>query len=178
MKKLLVMALVGMMVFAATGCKGEEKEVHDVSINVNEEKTEETSSEEAEEKVVDAKGIADSLLNDISYDDTLTEVDIETAKMFLNLSEVEVSESYVYESSGATAEEIVVLVCKDSDSAAKAKVAFEQRVEEQTDNFTDYVPEEVPKLKDAVIITSKEYAVLSVSADSSKAKSIIEGAFK
>ena len=49
---------------------------------------------------------------------------------------------------------------------------------EQTENFTDYVPEEVPKLNDAVIITSREYAILSVSGDSAKAKDIIEGAFK
>ena len=105
-------------------------------------------------------------------------VDLETAKMFLNLADIEVVEACIYESSGATAEEIVVLVCADADSAAKAKTAFEQRVEEQTENFTDYVPEEVPKLKDAVIITEDVYAVLSVSGDASKAKSIIESALK
>ena len=177
MKKLLLAALIGTMVFSITGCKGEEKEVHDISINVNEE-TEEAEAEAAEEKTVDAKAIADALLSDISYDDQLSEVDLDTAKMFLNFADVEINEAYIYESSGATAEEIVVLVCKDSDSAAKAKSAFEQRVEEQTENFTDYVPEEVPKLNDAVIITSREYAILSVSGDSSKAKDSIEGAFK
>lgn len=176
MKKLVVMTILA-SVLALTGCQGEEKEVHDLSINVNEE-NKETTAETTEEKTVEAEDIANSLKNDISYDDTLTEVDLETAKMFLNISDVSVESSYIYESSGATAEEIVVLCCKDSDSAAKAKKAFEQRVEEQTDNFTDYVPAEVPKLKDAVIITSKNYAVLSVSGDSSKAKSIIEAAFK
>ena len=93
-------------------------------------------------------------------------------------TDVDIEEAYIYESSGATAEEIVVFKCKDSDSASKAKVAFEQRVEEQTENFTDYVPEELPKLKDAVIAVNGEYAVLSVSGDSGKAKDIIEGAFK
>lgn len=37
MKKLLMAALIGTMAFSITGCKGEEKEVHDISINVNEE---------------------------------------------------------------------------------------------------------------------------------------------
>lgn len=179
MKKLLMAALIGTMVFSITGCKGEEKEVHDISINVNEESEEaEDSADATENKSVDAKAIADSLLSEISYTDQLSAVDLDTAKMFLNFADVEINEAYIYESSGATAEEIVVLVCKDSDSAAKAKSAFEQRVSEQTENFTDYVPEEVPKLNDAVIITSREYAILSVSGDSSKAKDIIEGAFK
>ena len=174
MKKIIAAALIGTMIFAVSGCKGEEKEVHDISINVNEPK------EEAEEEVtsVDAASLAKSLVSDISYDDQLSEVDLDTAKMFLNFADVDIAEAYIYESSGATAEEVVVLVCKDSDNAAKAKTAFEQRVEEQTENFTDYVPEEVPKLNDAVIITSKEYAVLSVSGSAGKAKDIIEGAFK
>ena len=183
MKKLLMAALIGTMVFSITGCKGEEKEVHDISINVNEESEEAEDSADAtddatENKSVDAKAIADSLLSEISYTDQLSAVDLDTAKMFLNFADVEINEAYIYESSGATAEEIVVLVCKDSDSAAKAKSAFEQRVSEQKENFTDYVPEEVPKLNDAVIITSREYAILSVSGDSSKAKDSIEGAFK
>lgn len=179
MKKLLMAALIGTMAFSITGCKGEEKEVHDISINVNEESEEaEDSADATENKSVDAKAIADSLLSEISYTDQLSAVDLDTAKMFLNFADVEINEAYIYESSGATAEEIVVLVCKDSDSAAKAKSAFEQRVSEQKENFTDYVPEEVPKLNDAVIITSREYAILSVSGDSAKAKDIIEGAFK
>lgn len=177
MKKLLVIAMLASLL-ALTGCKTEEKEVHDLSIKVGEEETEAGEETSDVAKAVDAKELADKLLGDVSYDDTLTEVDLETAKMFLNIADVEITESYIYESSGATAEEIVVFCCKDSESASKAKTAFEQRVEEQTENFTDYVPEEVPKLKDAVIITSKEYAVLSVSGDSSKAKDIIEGAFK
>ena len=183
MKKLLMAALIGTMAFSITGCKGEEKEVHDISINVNEESEEAEDSADAtadatEQKSVDAKAIADSLLSEIIYTDQLSAGERDTANMGLNLADGEINEAYIYESSGATAEEIVVLVCKDSDSAAKAKSAFEQRVSEQKENFTDYVPEEVPKLNDAVIITSREYAILSVSGDSSKAKDIIEGAFK
>lgn len=175
MKKTVYFALATAMVLTLAGCQKEEKQVIDVSKTVGE-SSEETAAEA--EKTVDAAALASSLLGEISYDDTLTEVTLDTAKMFLNIADVEIEESYIYESSGATAEEIVVLKCKDSDGAANAKKAFEERVSEQTDNFTDYVPEEVPKLKDAVIITSKEYAVLSVSGDSSKAKDIIEGAFK
>ena len=178
MKKVLCLALIGAMCFSFVGCAKEEtKQVYDVSKTVGDKAAETETAPEAE-KAVNVSDLAGTLLNDVKYDDTLTEVDLDTAKMFLNFADVEIEEAAIYESSGATAEEIVVVKCKDSDSAAKAKTAFEQRVSEQTENFTDYVPSEVPKLKAAVIITSKEYAILSVSADDAKAKEIIEGAFK
>lgn len=187
MKKLLVLALVCAMSFAAVGCGSDKKDAGTPKTEeTKEEKADEPEAEETkaeepaeeEAKTVDAGALAAALNSDISYSDTLTEVDLDTASMFLNFADVQIEEGYIYESSGATAEEIVVLVLKDEDSTAKAKVAFEQRVEEQTDNFTDYVPEEVPKLKDAVIVTDGVYAVLSVSGDSSKAKEIIAGALK
>lgn len=183
MKKVLILALIGAMTFSFGGCQKEEKQVKEINKTIKvEDDAKETPSEETEpveeEKSIDCKALADALLSKINYTDELSNVDKDTAAMFLNFADVEIEEAYIYESSGATAEEIVVLKCKDSDSAKNAKAAFEQRVEEQTENFTDYVPEEIPKLKDAVIITSKEYAVLSVSGDSSAAKSIIEDAFK
>ena len=178
MKRLVYLALVSALMLTFVGCKEEEKQVMDVSKTINvdtNEAKEEAASEPAKEEVaqIDVKALANSLLNDIAYTDQLSEVDKDTAAMFLNFANVEIEEACIYESSGATAEEIVVLKCKDEASASNAKTAFEQRVEEQTENFTDYVPEEVPKLKDAVISVSGEYAVLSVSGDSSKAKEII-----
>lgn len=179
MKKIICYALSVAMVFTFVGCGKEEKQVIDVSKSVEADassKSEETTEDAS--KVIDVKNIAGSLLSEITYTDELSEVDIDTASMFLNFADVEIEEACIYESSGATAEEIVVLKCKDSDNASKAKSALKQRVEEQTENFTDYVPEEVPKLKDAVVFASGEYAILSVSADSSKAKEIIAKAFK
>lgn len=183
MKKIVCFALSIAMVFALAGCGKEEKQVIDVSKSVEADSKEEVSSKADDATAdssagIDIKNIASSLLSEITYVDQLSEVDKDTASMFLNFADVEIEEACIYESSGATAEEIVVLKCKDSDNASKAKAAFKQRVEEQTENFTDYVPEEVPKLKDAVVFASGEYAVLSVSADSSKAKEIIAKAFK
>lgn len=176
MKKVLIMALAGAMLVMASGCSKEEPEKTQVNINVNEEVKEEEAVVE-EEKIIDAKALADSLLGNITYKDELSEMKLDTAAMFYDFGGIEIDEAYIYESSGATAEEIVVLKCKDSDSANKAKEIFKKRIDEQIESYTDYVPEEVPKLKDAVIITSKEFAVLCVSDDSGKAKSIIEDTF-
>lgn len=172
MKKSVVVLLTLALSFSVIGCAKEEKQVYSVNENIDE--VREEQAQEAEAVAINAKDIANALAA-LDYDDAPSEVDLDTAKMFLNLDGIDIAESYIYESSGATAEEIVVLKCADAANASKAKDVFSQRIEEQIENFTDYVPEEVPKLKDAVVAVNGEYAVLSVSKDASKAKEIIEG---
>ncbi|MDO4966165.1 MAG: DUF4358 domain-containing protein [Lachnospiraceae bacterium] len=171
MRKFSIVLVATVAALSFTACAKEEVKKTAVNINVNEQ-----AEEASEEKEVNVKELADKLLNDITYQDQLGELDMDTASTFYTFDGVEVEEAYFFESSGATAEEIVVIKCKDSDSAAKAKEMFKVRVSDQIDSYTDYVPEEVTKLNDAVIITSNNIAVLSVSNDSSKAKSIIEEA--
>lgn len=124
---------------------------------------------------VDVNGIADTLKTNIEYQDELMEVSLDKASMFYDFSNVNIVEACIYESSGATAEEIVVLKCGDSQSVAAAKEVLENRVTEQIESFKDYVPEEVTKLKSAVIITNSDFAILSVSDNSDSAKQLIEG---
>lgn len=138
-------------------------------------KSEATSSAAAD---ASAKAIGADLASKISYDDEMTELDIDTAMMLMNLSDVNIVESVVYESTGATAEEIVVLKCGSSDDAKKASDAFKARVADQKESFVDYVPEEIPKLDAAVIATAGDFAILSVSGDAATAKDIISGYLK
>lgn len=160
------------------GCKKAEVEKTPVNITVNdsktEEKKEEKTEEKAEEKELDAKQLADALKNEITYKDELTEMDLDTAKMFIGLDGIDIEEGYIYESSGATAEEIVVLKCKDEGNAKKAANTLETRVNDQIASYESYVPEEVVKLNKAVVVQLGNIAALSVSDDDSKAKEILK----
>ena len=126
----------------------------------------------------DVSALGNDLKSQIVYQDELMELDADTASMFLNLSDIDIVNSAIYEGSGATAEEIVVLECSSADEASKAKSMLEDRVKEQKESFTDYVPGELTKLDAAVIKSAGNYAILSVSDDSSKASSIIDGYIK
>lgn len=117
--------------------------------------------------------LGDKLNSQIEYQDELGSIDVESAGMFLNLSNVELVNGSIYEGSGATAEEIVVLECASEAAAANAQKAIEERVAEQKDSFADYVPEELTKLDAAVIRVSGKYVILSVSNDPDKASDII-----
>jgi len=124
-------------------------------------------------KTADAKALGADLAGKITYQDDMSEMDLDTISMFMDLSDVNVTNASIYESSGATAEEIIVLECATAADASKAAGVFKTRVAEQKESFTDYVPEELDKLGKAVIATSGNFAVLSVSDDADEAKSII-----
>ena len=121
----------------------------------------------------DVAALGNDLNTKITYADTLNPMDLDSAGMFLNLADVNVTKAAIYEGSGGTAEEIIVLECASDDDAGKAEQVLKTRVEEQIESFTDYVPEELTKLNAAVIVVNGKYAVLSVSDAPEEAKKII-----
>lgn len=129
-----------------------------------------------EEKAVDAAALGEALLNNITYTDEMAAIDLETAEMVYYFGEASVTNAYIYESSGATAEEIAVFQCADEASADIMEKAVAERVEEQKESFENYVPEELVKLDAAVIARSGNVVILSVSADAEKARQIIDDA--
>lgn len=69
--------------------------------------------------------------------------------------------------SGATAEELAVFEAKDAEAAAALAAKLEARNEDRIDSYSSYIPAEVPKLEDAVIISGGRYVVLCVAEDAS-----------
>lgn len=122
----------------------------------------------------DVAALGNDLATKITYVDTLSQMDIDTASMFMNLSDIGITKASIYEGAGGTAEEIVVFECASEEDAKKAEEALKTRVAEQIENFTDYVPGELTKLNDAVIKVSGKYAVLSVSDTPDEARKIID----
>ncbi len=132
----------------------------------------------SKEITCDVNALGESLHSGITYQDELGLLDYETAGMFLNLSGLNVVNSAIYEGAGGTAEEIVVLECASAEEAAKAQAVFDERIADQIDCYTDYVPGELTKLNNAVMVIKDKYAVLSVSDDPETAKKLIEDALK
>lgn len=122
----------------------------------------------------DVETLGNDLATKITYADTLAPMDTQMAGMFLNLSDISITKGAVYEGSGGTAEEIVVFECATEEDAKKAEQVLKDRVSEQIQSFTDYVPAELTKLNAAVIKVSGRYAVLSVSDTPDEAKKIID----
>jgi hypothetical protein len=125
---------------------------------------------------VDVTKVADRLLNEIKYDDKLAEAEKESLDVIypgLPKDKIKAMKIYV-SSSGGTSEEIAAFEAGDEETAKEIETKLKERVEAQKTSFKNYVPEELKRLENALVIRKGNYVYLSVSGDSDKAKSIIE----
>lgn len=127
---------------------------------------------------MDTAAAADQLIATIQFSDQMSPIEDKTALKLYGLENDVVTKLKVYESAGATAEEVAAFEAKDEAAAAIVKTAVQQRIEDQKTGFEDYQPKEMAKLKAPVLITKGKYVVLCVSDDNSTAKKIIDGFIK
>lgn len=81
---------------------------------------------------------------------------------------------WVRAGSGATAEELAVFETEDAESAAALAGKLQARNTDRIESYSSYIPGEVPKLENAVIISGGRYVVLCVAADASAVKELAE----
>lgn len=122
-----------------------------------------------ETKTFTPNDLASELLTEVDFDDELTLFEGNISKIY-DMPEVE--DYVIYIGSGATAEEIAIITLKNSSDEADVKAALEKRVEEQKQNFANYVPEEVSRLEKSIIKSNEKYVVLCVSNDNQAEKII------
>lgn len=77
--------------------------------------------------------------------------------------------------SGAYPDELAVFKFKDGTEAAAGAEAVQKRLDSQIALYTDYTPDEVYKLDDANLIEKDNWVILTICADNSRAKEIING---
>jgi hypothetical protein len=125
-------------------------------------------------ETLSASDVADKLLSDIEFTDTLNEISSDMVEKFYGISADKYSSGKVYVGSGgATAEEIACFDAVDADAAAEIKAACESRIESQIKQFENYVPAELDKLNDPVLVVSGNSVYMCLSNDNDKAKEII-----
>ena len=122
------------------------------------------------QKDIDASALAKSLVSDITYDDQLEQIDEDDVSVKVN--------TIMYMGSGSTAEEVAVFTAPDEETARTTEENVQSFLDDQSDSFEKYIPEETKRISNAVLEQKGKYVVLCVSGDSDKAKEIIEKAFK
>lgn len=129
-----------------------------------------------EAKAVDLNALGEELAGSAVFSNTMVKMNAELAVRLYGLDENTASKSVLYISDGgATAEEIFLAEAADADGAAALKTACEERIAGQKDSFKNYVPEEIVKLDDAVLVTEGNCVILVVSCDSAAARGIVDG---
>lgn len=123
----------------------------------------------------DAGEIADRIAQTITFQDDMTQVQQKTVVKNYGLNGDDVAQAKAYESSGATAEEIVVFTAADADAAGRILAAVKTHVEDRRAAFQDYRPAEEEKLKNPVLAQKGLCVVLVVADDPSPAQKIVDG---
>ena len=128
------------------------------------------------QKDIDASALAKSLVSDITYDDQLEQIDEDDVSVYIDVPEK--VNTIMYMGSGSTAEEVAVFTAPDEETARTTEENVQSFLDDQSDSFEKYIPEETKRISNAVLEQKGKYVVLCVSGDSDQAKEIIEKAFK
>lgn len=123
---------------------------------------------------VDPAAALQTIRDTVPFSEELTELDKAAICKNYDLEEDDLAGCAAAIGSGATAENAVVLEGVDSAAAERLEAAMRAFLEDWIEGYSDYKPEEVPKLEQAVLRTRGSYVILCVSADSGKAAAAVK----
>lgn len=161
--RILALLLAVCTLFAFTGCSGGSSN------------TPQPSQAAAN---VDVAALAKSLVDAGIFEDQLSAVDSDKTLKLYSVDQTAVKNVVNYIGTGATPEEVSVWEANTTNDVKTIQDACNARIAAQKKGFTDYNPEQMPKLEAAVLKTSGNYVVLCISNDAAKATSIIDAALK
>ena len=163
MKKIISYALVLIMLFTFASCSS------DTDTNGTTEAVETAISRTASQWI-------DYIASKVPFDDEMTMVGSEQAMAVYGIFEEDGynGDCALYISTMATPEEIAVFKADDTLTLDDIYVKIEERLEKQKASYSDYAPQEVPKLESAVIKTVGDTIIVAVTADNALASQIIK----
>ncbi len=113
-----------------------------------------------------AAEIADAIYSTQTFQDTLNAIDADKLGNYYRIDAADLTDSKVYVSgSFSTAEEIAVFQASSSDAVENIKKAIDTRLEDLKLAFENYVPGEMTKINDPVLITKGTTVVLVLADD-------------
>ena len=125
-----------------------------------------------EDLTLNVEECADTLRETIAFQDTLTAISAEMIAAIYQIPTANVVQQQVYVSTGATAEEIAVFEAVDNEAAQEIETAARERLANQITGFEDYLPAELPKLKDPFIAVKGKYVIVCVSNHNEDVKKV------
>lgn len=121
-------------------------------------------------KEIDAEAVAKTILDEGTFEGELDKIDPAAFEALYPGLPAD-AKGVVYMPGVTCADEIAVFTSSDT---AALEECVKAHVAEQRAGFASYMPEQVPKLDNAVIVTENYAVVLVISDDAPGAKAIIE----
>lgn len=120
---------------------------------------------------IDINKISKDIMENIKFEDELNKMDNNTVSKLYDINNA--TSQLVYMSSGATAEEIAIFEFKDKEECKIALEKANKRIEEQKENFKDYMPKEMKRLENAIIKNKNKYLIVCITNNQEKIEEIL-----
>lgn len=108
------------------------------------------------------------------FSSPLTQIDQSTACALYGIDESTVTECAVYGSTSG-AEELAVFTFSSEEDAQTAQIQLQYRVEDRMEELRDYLPQELPKLEQALVQVRGASVLLVVASDYGPVNDFLEG---
>ena len=125
-------------------------------------------------KKYDVPALVNSILTQVSFDDTLTEVGVSAGLYFPELPENATAKMYL--GSGYFADEVALITLASADDMKAARASVDTHLAQLRAQFQNYIPEEVGKIEKAFVWQYEEYILVCITDDYANAKLIVDHA--
>jgi hypothetical protein len=123
---------------------------------------------------IDVGKLADELKNTVQFSDSMEEMSEAAFNNKYSIDASYIASKKIYVGSGATAEEIAVFEAKDDEAAGRIMTAVNSHIEEQIQEYTNYSPDELKKLRNPVKIQTGKYVILCISNHNDTAEACVQ----
>ena len=123
---------------------------------------------------INIEDLASKIAETNAFEDKLEKVDSEMIMENYNFSYDEIEKLVSYQGSGASSEEIVILQVKDKSKLDSVKEKINTRLQERKEAFESYLPKEVGKIENNILIVKGNYVILCISNDNKQVNNILK----
>lgn len=123
---------------------------------------------------INIEDLASKIAETNAFEDKLEKVNSEMIMENYNFSSDEIEKLVSYQGSGASSEEIVILQVKDKSKLDSVKEKINTRLQERKEAFESYLPKEVGKIENNILIVKGNYVILCISNDNKQVNNILK----
>lgn len=121
---------------------------------------------------VDVAALSEYIISNVSFEEQLEQVDSEFGMESFELSGVS-AESAFYNSTGAVADICAVIKVENAADLPAVEAAVADKIQYLAEGYSDYGPEQVPKINSAVVLTADNTVVFIISNDNTAAEKTV-----
>ena len=124
---------------------------------------------------IDINTVSNGILTGVTFAEQLQQTSEKIALQRLGINEADIEECVAFTSTNAVVDEFAIVKASNIDNVTSA---IDAHIANQISTYESYAPDEVAKLKDAIVKTVGDYVIYVVSSDSAMAQSVVDSLVK